>query len=118
MTLCAFIFFITWRIARRFGWRRLAVVLVVLAAMGPLRDQLVVMRFPESGSYRPGIAPVLAISASHVVVLLVGHGVIRLVAGLAREDRLARRPGNPPDQPVVDHGGSCDCRNDITREMF
>ncbi len=92
MTLCAFIFLITWRIARRFGWRGLAVVLVVLAAMGPLRDQLFVRRFPELGNYGPGIAPVLAISASYVVLVLVGHGVMRLVAGPAREDRLARRP--------------------------
>src|SRR5438876_768906 len=29
-TLCAFVFLITWRIARRFGWRGLAVLLVVL----------------------------------------------------------------------------------------
>ena len=49
-------------------------------------------RFPEWGSYGPGIAPVLAISASYVVLVLVGHGVMRLVAGPAREDRLARAP--------------------------
>jgi hypothetical protein len=91
-TLFAFIFLITWRIARRFGWRGLAVVLVVLAAIGPLRDQWFMRRFPEWGSYGPGIAPVLAISASYVVLVLVGHGVMRLVAGPAREDRLARRP--------------------------
>ena len=92
MTLCAFIFLITWRIARRFGWRGLAVVLVVLAVIGPLRDQWFMRRFPELGSYGPGIAPVLAISASYVVLVLVGHGVMRLVAGPAREDRLACRP--------------------------
>jgi hypothetical protein len=92
MTLCAFIFLITWRIARRFGWRGLAVVLVVLAVIGPLRDEWYMRRFPEWGSYGPGIAPVLAISASYVVLVLVGHGVMRLVAGPAREDRLARRP--------------------------
>ena len=49
-------------------------------------------RFPEWGSYGPGIAPVLAISESYVVLVLVGHGVMRLVAGPAREDRLARHP--------------------------
>ena len=31
--LCAFVFLITWRIARRFGWRGLAVFLVVLAVI-------------------------------------------------------------------------------------
>jgi hypothetical protein len=92
MTLCAFIFLITWRIARRFGWRGLAVVLVVLAVIGPLRDQWFIRRFPELGSYGPGIAPILAISASYVVLVLVGHGVMRWVAGPAREDRLARHP--------------------------
>ena len=91
-TLCAFIFLITWRIARRFGGRGLAVVLVVLAVIGPPRDQWYMRRFPEWGHYGPGIAPVLAISASYVVLVLVGHGVMRLVAGPAREDRLARRP--------------------------
>jgi hypothetical protein len=91
-TLCAFIFLITWRIARRFGGRGLAVVLVVLAVIGPPRDQWYMRRFPEWGSYGPGIAPVLAISATYVILVLVGHGVMRLVAGPAREDRLARRP--------------------------
>jgi hypothetical protein len=89
---CAFIFLITWRIARRFGGRGLAVVLVVLAVIGPPRDHWYMRRFPEWGHYGPGIAPVLAISASYVVLVLVGHGVMRLVAGPAREDRLARRP--------------------------
>jgi len=91
-TLSAFIFLITWRIARRFGWRGLAVVLAVLAVIGPLRDQWYMSRFPEWGSYAPGIAPVLATSAAYVVMVLVGHGVMRLVAGPAGEDRLARRP--------------------------
>ena len=91
-TLWGFIFLITWRIARRFGWRGLAVFLVVLAVIGPLRDEWYMRRFPEWGSYGPGIAPVLAISVSYVVLVLVGHGVMRLVAGPAREDRLARRP--------------------------
>ena len=68
----------------------LAVVLFVLAVIGPLRDQWIMRRFPEWGSYAPGIAPVLAISASYVVLVLVGHGVMRLVAGPARDDRLPR----------------------------
>src|SRR5215467_3474199 len=90
--LCAFVFLITWRIARRFGWRGLAVVLVVLALFGPVRDQWYMRRFPEWGSYGPGVAPMLAISATYVILILVGHGMMRLVAGAARDDRLARRP--------------------------
>jgi hypothetical protein len=58
--LCAFVFLITWRIARRFGGRGLAVVAVVL---GPIRDKGFVERFPEWGSFAPGVAPVLATSA-------------------------------------------------------
>ena len=91
-TLGAFIFLITWRIARRFGWRGLAVVLVFVAIIGPPRDYWYMRRFPEWGSYGPGIAPVLAISATYVIMVLVGHGVMRLVAGPAGADRLARRP--------------------------
>ena len=89
---CAFIFLITWRIARRFGGRGLAVVVVVAAVIGPPRDYWYMARFPEWGAYAPGVAPVLAIAATYAVMVVLGHGVMRLVAGPAREDRLARRP--------------------------
>jgi hypothetical protein len=89
---CAFIFLITWRIARRFGWRGLAVLLALLAVIGPPRDYWYMSRFPEWGSYGPGVAPVVAISATYVLLVLIGHGVMRLVAGPAAADRLARRP--------------------------
>jgi hypothetical protein len=89
---CAFIFLITWRIARRFGWRGLAVFLVALAIIGPPRDYWYMRHFPEWGRYAPGIAPVLAISATYVILVLVGHGVMRLISGPCREDPLARRP--------------------------
>jgi hypothetical protein len=92
LPLIGFIFLITWRIARRFGWRGLAVVSVAVAVIGPPRDYLYMRLFPEWGSYGPGVAPILAISATYVIVVLVGHGVMRLVAGPAGEDRLARRP--------------------------
>jgi hypothetical protein len=91
----AFFLLITWRIARRFGGRGLAVVVVAVAIIGPPRDLWYMRRFPEWGSYAPGIAPILAISVSYVVIVLVGHGVMRLVAGPARDDRLARRPWEP-----------------------
>jgi hypothetical protein len=48
-------------------------------------------RFPEWGSYAQGVAPVLAISATYLVLGAAGHGVMRLVAGPADADRLARR---------------------------
>ena len=90
--VCAFLFLITWRIERRFGWRGLAVVVIAAAVIGPPRDYWYMQRFPEWGSYAPGVAPILAISATYVILVVVGHGVMRLVAGPAHEDRLARRP--------------------------
>ena len=93
--LCAFFYLVTWRIARRFGWRGLAVVVAVFAVLGPMRDYQYMTTFPEWGAYAPGVAPVLAISATYVLLVVVGHGVMRLVAGPAREDRLARRLWEP-----------------------
>jgi hypothetical protein len=90
--LCSFIFLVTWRIARRFGGRGLAVLAVVAAVISPIRDKSFVERFPEWGSFAPGVVPVLAISASYVLAGVMGHGVMRLVAGPARGSPLARRP--------------------------
>jgi hypothetical protein len=91
-TLCAYIFLVTWRIARRFGWRGLAVVGVIAALIGPPRDYWFMQHFPEWGAYAPGVTPLLVISATYVLLGVVGHGVMRLIAGPARDDRLARRP--------------------------
>ena len=90
--LCAFIYLITWRITRRFGWRGLAVVGTVAAVVGPPRDYWYMARFPNWGSYGPGMSPVLAVAATYVVMVVLGHGVMRLVAGPARGSPLARRP--------------------------
>jgi hypothetical protein len=82
--VCAFIYLITWRIARRFGWRGLAVVVIAAAIIGPPRDYWYMARFPEWGAYGPGVARVLAIAATYVVMVVLGHGVMRLVAGPAQ----------------------------------
>jgi hypothetical protein len=87
--LCGFIYLITWRIARRFGWRGLAVVLIVVATLGPVRDYEYLQRFPEWGSYAPGPAPLLAVSAIYVLMIVLGHGVMWLIAGPSRSDALA-----------------------------
>ena len=92
MIPCGFIFLITWRIARRFGGRGLAVVICVVAVVGPLRDSLYMAKFPEWGSYGPGFAPMLATAGAYVLLGIIGHGLMRLVAGPAGADRLARRP--------------------------
>ena len=88
----AYVNLITWRIARRFGWRGLAVTAAAAALIGPPRDSWYMNRFPEWGAYGPGIAPVLAVSAIYVIMVVLGYAVMRLVAGPPREDRLARRP--------------------------
>src|SRR5438128_11233590 len=46
-SMCAFIFLITWRISRRFGWRGLAVTSLIVAIVGPPRDYWYIHRFPE-----------------------------------------------------------------------
>ena len=99
--LCAFVFLITWRIARRFGGRGLAVLAVVAAVIGPTRDKGFVERFPEWGSFAPGVAPVLAISAGYVLFGVVGHGLMRLVAGPARGSPLARRSWEAAEPAVA-----------------
>jgi hypothetical protein len=89
--LCGFIFLLTWRIARRFGRRGLIITLMIAAVLGPLRDYRYMQQFPEWGSYGPEVAPFVAVSATYVLMGVLGHGVMRLIAGPARSDELARR---------------------------
>ena len=83
-------YLITWRVARRFGWRGLGVCLVAAAFIGPPRDYLIAATYPEWIVFAPGVAPVLAVAATYVSWVALGHVVMRLVAGPAREDRLGQ----------------------------
>ena len=85
------LYLVSWRVARRFGGRGLAVASASVAIIGPPRDYLVVAYFPEWGSFAPGIAPVIADAAAYVAIVVVGHVVMRMVAGRATADRLARQ---------------------------
>jgi hypothetical protein len=85
------IYLITWRVARRFGWRGLAVCLIVAGVVGPPRDYLYVATYPEWGAFAPGVAPVFADAATYIGLVALGHAVMRLVAGPARGSRLARQ---------------------------
>lgn len=89
---CAFVYLLTWRVARRFGWRGLAGCVAAAAVIGPIRDYRVAAWFPGWIEFGPGIVPVLAVAATYVLMVVLGHGVMGLVAGPASEDRLARRP--------------------------
>ncbi|HMG74067.1 MAG TPA: hypothetical protein VK582_11255 [Pyrinomonadaceae bacterium] len=82
------IYLVTWRVARRFGWRGLAVCLVVVAIIGPPRDYLYAARYPAWMVFAPGIAPILADAAAYIGIVAIGHAVMRLIAGPSREDRL------------------------------
>lgn len=87
---CTPIYLVTWRVARRFGWRGLAVCVGIVAIIGPPRDYLYAQTFPKWMVFAPGVAPILADCAAYIMMVVVGHAVMRLVAGPARADRLAR----------------------------
>jgi len=82
------IYLVTWRVARRFGWRGLAVFISIVAIIGPPRDYLFAATFPEWMVFAPGVAPILADALAYVGIVAIGHAVMRLVAGPSREDRL------------------------------
>src|SRR6267142_1709465 len=83
---------VTWRLTRRFGWRGLAVPLCVVAVIGPPRDYFIAATFPKWMVFAPGVAPILADAATYAGMVALGHAVMRLIAGPAREDRFARQP--------------------------
>jgi hypothetical protein len=86
------IYLVTWRLARRFGWRGLAVFTSIVTIIGPPRDYLFAATFPAWMVFAPGVAPIFADAVAYIGIVLIGHAVMRLVAGPSREDSLARRP--------------------------
>jgi eukaryotic-like serine/threonine-protein kinase len=88
------IFLITWRVARRFGWCGLAVLFGLGAVVVPLRSYAFAEVFPETIEVGPGVMPALASAAAFVGIVPLGHAVMRLVAGPAGADSLARLAGN------------------------
>jgi hypothetical protein len=78
-------------VARRFGWRGLALCLVIVAIIGPPRDYLYAAKYPEWMVFGPGIAPIFADAATYICIVALGHAVMRLVAGPARDDSLRNR---------------------------
>jgi hypothetical protein len=85
------IYLVTWRIVRRFGWRGLAVFTGAVTIIGAPRDYFIASRFPEWMVFSPGIVPIIVDAVTYgAVIVLLGHAVMRLISGPAREDRLAR----------------------------
>ena len=89
---CSPIYLVTWRLARRFGWRGLAIFAAVVTVIGPPRDYLIAAKYPEWMVFSPGIAPILADAVAYLGIVLLGHAVMRLVAGPAGNDPFARTP--------------------------
>jgi hypothetical protein len=85
------IYLVTWRVARRFGWRGMAVCLGVVAIIGPPRDYLYAMKFPSWMVFAPGVAPIIGDAVAYIGIVAIGHAVMYLVAGPSREDRLRNK---------------------------
>jgi hypothetical protein len=86
------IYFITWRVVRRFSWHGLVVCLIVVAVIGPPRDYLYAAIYPEWMVFARGVAPVLADAATYVAIVALGHAVMWLVSGPSQGSRLSRQP--------------------------
>jgi hypothetical protein len=84
------IYLVTWRLARRFGWRGPAVFIGIVAIIGPPRDYLIAATVPRWMVFAPGVIPILADAAAYVGMVAVGHAVMGLIAGPASKDQLAR----------------------------
>jgi hypothetical protein len=84
------IYLVTWRLARRFGWRGLAVFIGIVGVIGPPRDYLIAATFPKWMVFAHGLAPIIADGATYVGMMAVGHAIMRFIAGPASEDQLAR----------------------------
>src|SRR5882762_10697790 len=78
------IYLVTWRLARRFGWRGLAVFTCIVAIIGPPRDYLYAAKYPAWMVFAPGVGPIIADGLAYVGIVLIGHAVMRLVAGDSR----------------------------------
>ena len=75
------VYLVTWRLVRRFGWHGLTIFVAFVALIGPPRDYLIAVKFPKWMVFAPGVAPILADAATYIAIIVVGHGVMRLVAG-------------------------------------
>jgi serine/threonine protein kinase len=80
----------SWRIARRFGWRGLAAFVIVASIGAPIRERLY-LSAAHLMVVAPGVVPGIAYTLSWACALLLSHSIMRLVAGPAVDDRLARR---------------------------
>jgi hypothetical protein len=84
------LYLITWRVARRFGWRGLTICLAAAGVIGPPRDYLYTAVYPEWMTFGRGVTPVVADAATYVCLLALGHAVMRSVCGPSDGSALSR----------------------------
>jgi hypothetical protein len=78
-----------WRIQRRFGWRGPALFTLTFAIVGAMRDRAVAY-FTETIAVAPGMLPFVSSAITWGIGLALGQGAMRVIAGPATGDRLAR----------------------------
>jgi hypothetical protein len=83
-----------WRVSRRFGWRGQAVFLAAVTTVGTVRDYLVGQQALAIITFAPGVGTVLVDAACWAGLTELAQAVMRLVAGPARSDPLARQPAD------------------------
>lgn len=81
---------IGWRVTRRFGWRGEVVFLAVVAVLGTIRDYKIAELATRIIVFTPGITTVLVDLVAWSGLTALAHGAMRLIAGPAAADRLAR----------------------------
>jgi hypothetical protein len=82
---------IGWRVLRRFGWRGEVVFLTVVTVLGTVRDYVEAGQVLGLIVFAPGLTPVLVDATCWAGLTALAQGVMRLVAGPAAADGLARR---------------------------
>jgi serine/threonine protein kinase len=86
------LFLISWRVARRFGWAGQVAMLLGAPIYLATRDRVWWQHFMRMMVATPGVGPVLGDAAFFLVGLVLGYVAMRLIAGPARNDLLARGP--------------------------
>jgi serine/threonine protein kinase len=84
------VFLILWRVNRRFGWAGQTAMLLAVPIDFAIRDRIWWQHFMRMMVVTPGMGPLLADAALLAAGLLLGQAVMRLIAGPAGKDPLAR----------------------------
>jgi hypothetical protein len=83
---------IGWRVIRRFGWRGEAIFLIIVTVVGTLRDYLLGAQALGLIAFKPGVGTIVIDAACWAGLTALAQVVMRLIAGPAQADQLARRP--------------------------